>query len=81
MKITEHQLKKLTTQQSKLAEAISQIGFIESQKHMLLHEVALVNKEVEELKVELEQEYGKISIDLSTGEYTIVEEDEPNTEN
>lgn len=80
MKITEHQLKKLTTQQSKLAETISKIGFIESEKHMLLHEVALVNKEVEDFKVELEQEYGKISIDLSTGEYTIVEEDESNTE-
>jgi len=35
-----------------------------------------MNVKIEEYKVELEEEYGKISIDLSTGEYTEIEEDE-----
>jgi len=41
----------------------------------LLHKVAEVNKVLEEQKVELEKEYGKISIDLKTGEYTEITEE------
>ena len=49
---------------------------IETQKHSLLHAVADVNKTVEEFKVELEKEYGSITIDLKTGEYTKTEDED-----
>jgi hypothetical protein len=42
----------------------------------LLHEVAGVNKEIEEFKVELEKEYGSVNINLETGEYSKIENDE-----
>jgi hypothetical protein len=42
----------------------------------LLHRVADVNKDLEEHKQELEKEYGKISIDLKTGEYTEIQKEE-----
>lgn len=72
-KITEEQLKKINEGQEKLMGLVNQIGVLESQKHGLLHQVADVNKEVEEFKAELEKEYGPVNIDLKTGEYEIIE--------
>jgi len=57
---------------------VNKIGNLESQKHSLLHQVAEANKVVEDLKAELEKEYGAIDIDLATGEYTEVNKDESN---
>ena len=74
-KITEEQLKTASENQEKLIGLINQIGMIETQKHALLHQVADVNKETEEFKAELEKEYGAISIDLKTGEYTEIEDE------
>jgi predicted nucleic acid-binding Zn-ribbon protein len=74
-KITEEQLKKVNKGQEKLMSLVNQIGVLESQKHGLLHQVADVNKEVEEFKAELEEEYGPVNIDLKTGEYKTIEED------
>ena len=73
--ISEEQLEKINSKQVLLNEIIHRIGIIETEKHGLLHRVAEVNKEVEEVKLELEQEYGRVSIDLKTGEYTPIEED------
>lgn len=75
-KIKENQLKKVVKQQNELASVLGQIGALESQKHSLLHSVANINVKIEEYKAELEEEYGKISIDLSTGEYSEIEDDE-----
>jgi predicted nucleic acid-binding Zn-ribbon protein len=75
-KITDEQLKKVVEQQDELSSILHKIGVVESQKHSLLHQIAEVNKEVEEYKLKLEEEYGSISIDLKTGEYTIIEKEE-----
>ncbi len=74
-KITEEQLEKVSTQNKELEDTVIEIGILESKKHALLHKVAEVNKVLEEYKQELEQEYGKISIDLKTGEYTEITEE------
>tara|TARA_R110000824_G_scaffold144476_1_gene312395 strand:- start:344 stop:604 length:261 start_codon:yes stop_codon:yes gene_type:complete len=75
-KITKEQLKTVNENQDKLIKLVNQIGMIETQKHSLLHTVADVNKTVEEFKVELEKEYGSITIDLKTGEYTKTEDED-----
>jgi len=75
-KITDEQLKKVVEQNKKLEEVVIEIGILESKKHALLHQVAELNKVLEEYKSELEKEYGKISIDLSNGEYTEIKEEE-----
>ena len=75
-KITEEQLEKIVKQNKELEEVVIEIGVLESRKHALLHRVSDVNKVLEDYKQELEQEYGKISIDLSTGEYTEITEEE-----
>jgi hypothetical protein len=74
-KITEEQLKTANENQEKLIGLVNQIGMIETQKHALLHDVAEVNKTVEEFKAELEEQYGAVSIDLKTGEYTEIEDE------
>ena len=56
MKIKEEELKLIQEQQKKLNELISNIGVLETQKHWLLHEIAGVNKEVEDYKEILEKE-------------------------
>jgi len=74
-KITEEQLKTANENQEKLIGLVNQIGMIETQKHGLLHDVAEVNKKVEKFKAELEEQYGAVSIDLKTGEYTEIEDE------
>ena len=79
-KITEEQLKKVVEQNKELEDTVLEIGILESKKHALLHKVADDNKVLEESKKELEEEYGKISIDLKTGEYTEIKEEEKTEE-
>lgn len=74
-KITKEQLEKVVKTNKELEDTVLEIGILESKKHGLLHKVAEVNKVLEEQKVELEKEYGKISIDLKTGEYTEITEE------
>jgi len=73
-KITEEQLENVVKTNKELEDTVLEIGILESKKHGLLHKVAEVNKVLEEQKVELEKQYGKISIDLKTGEYTEITE-------
>ena len=72
-KITKEQLDKITDQQKALNMMLTNIGVLESQKHALLHQIAEVNKEIEDTKVELEKEYGAININLEDGSYTELE--------
>ncbi len=74
-KITEEQLEKIKEQNQKLENVVVEIGVLESRKHGLLHQVAELNKVLEEYKSELEKEYGKISVDLTTGEYTEIKKE------
>lgn len=75
MKIKEEHLKTIQEQQSKLNNLLNQIGYVSAQKHSLLHDFSKVNKEAEDFKSILEEEYGQINIDVTTGEYTVVEKE------
>jgi len=75
-KIKKEQLEIIVKHQEELNSIINNIGIIETQKHALLHKVAEVNKDLEEQKSLIEKEYGKISIDLETGEYTEITENQ-----
>jgi predicted nucleic acid-binding Zn-ribbon protein len=75
--ITAEQLEKVVNQQKDLQALLTNIGLLESQKHGFLHQIADVNKAIEEFKTELQEEYGPININLADGSYTeIVEEAE-----
>jgi len=76
MKIKEEQLKKIQEQQGKISKILNEVGYLEANKHGLLHELAEINKEVEEFKGELEKEYGQVNINLEDGSYTEIKEEE-----
>jgi len=74
-KITKEQLEAVVKQQQELNKLVNEIGALETRKHASLHKIASVNEDIEATKVELEKEYGNISIDLETGEYTTIEKE------
>ena len=74
-KIKEEQLETIVKYQDELTAILNNIGVLETQKHALLHKVAEVNEGLEKEKQKIEEEYGKISIDLKTGEYTEIKEE------
>jgi hypothetical protein len=76
MKVKEEELKTIKDQQEKINSILHQLGYLESQKHGLLHELAGVNQDVEEFKSKLEKEYGAININLEDGTYTEIKEEE-----
>ena len=71
--VSEQHLEKLNAQQLALNELINRIGAMEAEKHSMIHRIAEVNKAVEEFKLELEEAYGAVTIDLATGEYKPIE--------
>jgi len=79
-KIKEDQLSTIVRQQKELNLLLTNVGLLETQKHSLLHQVADVNKAAEEFKVELQNEYGAININLEDGSYTFIEDSEPTTD-
>jgi len=74
-KIKKEELEKVVSIKKELDKVISEIGVLETQKHALLHKVAEVNESLAKEKKTLEEAYGKISIDLETGEYTEITEE------
>ena len=74
-KITKEQLEKLQESQKKYAAIKHDLGQLEVQKHGLLHLWAGVQEEDNKFKQELEEEYGKININLEDGSYEEIKED------
>ena len=78
--ITQEQLEKVVNQQKDLQGLLTNIGVLESQKHGFLHQIAEVNKAVEDYKTKLQEEYGPININLEDGSYTEITEEVPVSE-
>ena len=76
MKIKEEQLKKIQEQQAAVNKILNEVGYLEANKHVLLHELAGVNEGIEDFKKELEEEYGAVNINLEDGTYTEIKEEE-----
>jgi len=80
-KITSKQLEKLQGFVKAINNGQAQIGNLETQKHGLLHQVAQVQLDLQNFQKDLEDEYGKISINIQDGSYEAVVEDEADTQN
>ena len=66
-KVTKAELDKIQQQQNKVNSILMELGYLESKKHALLHELADANVTVDGTKKELQDKYGHINIDLQTG--------------
>ena len=75
MKIKEEQLTLIKQSQLELNNVLLNIGALESQKHGLLHQLAALNENVENIKKELENEYGAVSINLEDGSYETIKDE------
>ena len=73
-KIKKEHLDTIIDQQTRLNKALTEVGVVEARKHAMLHEMSIVNQEVEEFKKVLEEEYGQVNINLEDGSYTKIEE-------
>ena len=80
MKITEEQLKQVQAQVQVKSQLVSDIGAVEAQKHELLHALSNVMEKTKETAAQLEEEYGKININLEDGSYEVVEVEEEKEE-
>ena len=76
-KIKEEQLTKLQGLVNQINQLQMELGQVESRKYDIIGSIPMVRKELNEFQNELEEEYGKVSINIQDG--TIKEgEDETN---
>lgn len=79
-KIKKKELEALQEVVNKIQSIQSQLGLYEIEKHALLHEMITARQQVQAQQADLEEKYGRVSIDVKTGEYKEIEEDETNKE-
>jgi hypothetical protein len=73
--ISKDQLEKIQGFQKELNKLLNETGFLEAQKTAVLSKFHEVNKQTEDFKKELEEEYGSININLEDGSYTPIEKE------
>ena len=76
MKITDKELEVLKEQEKKKNTLAHDIGALESRKHKLLHLLDEIIEHQETTFESIETNYGKININLETGEYEEIKEEE-----
>ena len=86
-KITDEQLVTLQQHVSKINQAQLQLGQVESQKYDIIAVLPNLRKELQEFQTKLEEEYGKVNINIQDGTYEDIPEpvetvsDAPDTKN
>ena len=76
MKIKDEQLKDLQEKVGTIQQLQAQIGNVEGQKHILLHQLVGVQEELQKLQTALQDEYGKVSINIQDGSFEEITEKE-----
>ncbi len=69
-KITEEELERVQQNQQDLQKRLANIGFLEVQKANDVSQIARLEKEMGELKQELQDKYGEVNINIQSGEYS-----------
>ena len=80
-KITEEELKGIQEKVGQINQLQMQVGGLEVQKTIGIENIKTVQGELTKLQNELEEKYGKVSVNLQDGSIKPIEEDEANTEN
>ena len=76
MKITDKELEVLKEQEKKKNALAHDIGALESRKHKLLHLLDEIIEHQETTFESIETNYGKLNINIETGEYEEIKEEE-----
>jgi len=72
--ITKDELKKVTELQTELQSYLANIGVLEVQKAKAIFQVNMLEKEMGEIKKDIETNYGPVNINLSDGTYEEIKE-------
>ena len=67
LKVTDEQLKKLQEIVGAMNGATTRVGQIETQKHAVLHDLTLMRKDLMDFQAELEEQYGKVNVNIQDG--------------
>ena len=78
LKVTDEQLKKLQEIVSAMNGATTRVGQIETQKHAVLHDLTLMRKDLLDFQAELEEQYGKVNVNIQDGTISEREDVEAN---
>ena len=71
--ITKDELEKITKIQTELQSYLANIGVLEVQKAKAIYQVSVLEKDMDEVKKDVEANYGAININLSDGTYEKIE--------
>ena len=66
-KITDEQLTELQGHVNRINTAQLQLGQLESQKHGVVHAIPQLQKQLKDFQDKMEEEYGKVSINIQDG--------------
>jgi hypothetical protein len=75
-KISEEELASLQDQEKNKGAILHDLGLLSTQSHSLQAMFSQVMKEQDALRAELEDKYGKINVNLNSGEFTEAEDGE-----
>ena len=75
-KLTKLELKTLQETVQKINQVHIELGRLENQKHKIMHNMEEVDKDFDDLQKEFEDKYGKVSINIDSGELSEIKEDE-----
>ena len=75
-KINDEQLQELQGHVNKINQAQLQLGQLESQKYALIGAIPQLQKDLKEFQDKLEEEYGKVSVNIQDGTIQEIPEDE-----
>jgi len=77
-KLTQEELKELQEAVNTMNNLQLQVGGLEAQKHEVLHSMEVAKASLDGVQKKLQDIYGQVSVDISTGD---IKEDESSTEN
>ena len=66
-KITDEQLTELQGHVNRINSAQLQLGQLESQKHGVVNAIPVLQKQLKEFQEKLEEEYGKVNVNIQDG--------------
>jgi len=79
-KITDEQLKGLQEIVNSMNGATTRLGQLDNQKHMVNHDIMLMRTDLQKMQAELEEEHGKVNVNITDGTITPIEDVETNTQ-
>ncbi len=74
-KITKEELSTINANQTAVRNTLVGIGALEAQKASALGQLRQLEEALNKGKQELEEKYGPINVDLTTGAYTVIEQE------